>query len=536
MAVKPRRVGPFRAVLAAHFATTQNRLVRDAGRFGAVGIGVLIAFLMVTLVLPFWGLLGVVGFYLGRGIHKALFELLLGGMLGLVALFGGIVGGSLGGAKQLAWEGYRSYPLRMRTLFAAELFAGIADFLPLATSLGMLSLLVGVAVGRPFTLPLLPVLFVEGVVSVLVIQLLVSSLAEAVVRRLRLALVLLASAFCAGAVLIQHIPQAAKNANPLAVDPSTLAGQLVLLGRGLQRASVYLPSSSAGRSLRHWVTGHYGLALADHIYPLLTLAAMSYFAARLLARESGRGSEDFDPPEPLWTFRSKTAGIARLQWNAVTRSQLGRFGFIIPLVTIALLKGPLGFVVGAGPWVVPTAFTYLSLASNNLQLNQFGLDGHGIKSILLVPIEPREVLRGKSIGLGLYQALQALLMTLLLFLLHRPPVLHLLGGLLLAGCFFFAQNAVGQFTSSWMPRAVPHASMRSHGTPLPLVLLGLGLSVGCATIYGGAYSLCLFRAPHLLLPVMATLFAASAVAHTLMLPAAARYFDAQRGHLVESLG
>ncbi len=524
-----------RAVLVAHSLTMQNRMIRDAGRFGAIGILLLLAFLMVTLVVPFLGLLGTIGYHLGRGLPRSLLEMILGVMYGGLSLFGGMVSGALGGAKQLTWESYRSYPLRVRTIYFSELAAGLGDFLPLSTCLGLTSLTVGVALGAPGAIPLLPLVLLEAIATVLVVQLLVSSLAEVVVRRLRVALVVLAFAFWMGLFLMQAIPQAAKGTTTMD-DTSVFTGQLVVLGKFMQKASKWLPNAFASRSLAYAVKGQWGRALLDHLYPLACLLALNLFAARLLVRESsGRAKKD-SAKVALWGFDDPVAGIARLEFQTVIGSQVGRFGLIVPLVTIAVIKGPFGYIVGAGPWLVPAAFAYLSLGTNHLHLNNFGLDGHGVKTLMLLPIEPDVILRGKTRGLAYYQGVQALLMASLLFLLHRPTASELTAGLLLSSCFFLAQNVTGRITSSWMPRAVPRASVRSGSTPMPLVLIGLGLTVVTGALFGGIYTLANTLAPTWLVPVMVLVLGASWVAHRMMRPSAARYLVRQRGKIVEAMG
>jgi hypothetical protein len=425
--------------------------------------------------------------------------------------------------------------MRVRTIYFAELAAGLGDFLPLSTCLGLTSLTVGVAIGAPAAIPLLPLVLLESIATVLVVQLLVSGLADVVVRRLRIALVVLGFAFWMGFFLIQAIPQAAKGTTTMA-DTSVFAGQLVVLGKFMQKASKVLPNAFASRSLAYAVKGEWGHALLDHVYPLACLAGLNLIAARLLVRESSGRAKDDRAKASLWGFDDPVAGIARLEFQTVMGSQVGRFGLIVPLVTIAVIKGPFGYIVGAGPWLVPAAFAYLSLGTNHLHLNHFGLDGHGVKTLMLLPIDPDVILRGKTRGLAFYQAVQALLMASLLFLLHRPTANELAGGLLLSSCFFLAQNVTGRMTSSWMPRAVPRASMHSGATPMPLVLIGLGLTLVTGAVFGGIYTLANTHAQALLVPVMVTVFGATWVVHHLMRPSAARYLVRQRGKIVEAMG
>jgi hypothetical protein len=242
-----------------------------------------------------------------------------------------------------------------------------------------------------------------------------------------------------------------------------------------------------------------------------------------------------DTPERLWSFATPAGGVARLTWGSLLNSHLGRFGFLIPLMFIVIIKGPASVFGGGGLWALPSAFAYLALTSGQLQFNQFGLDGHGVKALLLLPIPGRDLLKGKALGLALYQGLQAALLALLMAFVLRPRALELAAGFCLAGCFFLVQTLIGHWTSVWMARPLPRDSLKNNGMPLVMIAISLGTTVANSAIFGGAWFLCAAFAPALLLPVMALLLALCAAAYAALLPAAARYLDANRERLMAAL-
>jgi hypothetical protein len=483
--------------------------------------------------LPFLASLGLGGWFLGKALPKPPAISILGGLIAGLAVFGGAVGGVVGGAKQLTWESYRSFPLRLRTLFTAELVAGVGDLIPLSVTLGLTALLGGVVAARPQTFPFALLSLLEGALATLVLQLVVSSLASALVRRLRLALFVLGIATWIGMSLVAMVPH--ETAGKASAVSEQRIEQIVVALRAASAAASVLPTTACARSLARVVDGHWGRALLDHAYPLGLLVILGAIAARLLAREAADAPDGGTATARLWSFSTPTRGVARLAWHTIMGSQFGRFGFIIPLVTVALIKGPLNQYLGRGSLAVPAAFTYLSLVANHLQLNQFGLDGHGAKTLLLLPVATRDVLQGKALALAVYQGIQAALLSGLLILLHRPRPAELVAGFFLGGCFFLAQSTVGRWTSAWMPRPVSRGSLRSSTTPLALVLLGLGLSVGGGILFGGTYAIAATWAPSALVPVMAALFGICFTVHRMLLPHAASYLHQQRGKVVEAM-
>ncbi|HEY3401366.1 MAG TPA: hypothetical protein VGK03_12115, partial [Geothrix sp.] len=163
-------------------------------------------------------------------------------------------------------------------------------------------------------------------------------------------------------------------------------------------------------------------------------------------------------------------------------------------------------------------------------------DRHGVKGLLLLPVGPEDLLKGKLLGMAAHQGLQALALAGLLLAVDHAGPIPLLGGMLLMGCIFLAQTSVGQWTSTWAPRPMAMDSLKNNNMPFTLGLLSVATSGFWASLFGGAYALLAWASPRLLVPGMALLFGLVLTAHLLLLPAAAAALDRRREKLVEALG
>jgi hypothetical protein len=535
-----RHVSLFRALLESHWLTSKNRLVREMGKQGVWALWIGVIALSLFVFLPAIAGFGTLGYLMGARIDSPVTVPLAGFGLGCLSLFGGIGGGILGGSKGLTWEAYRGYPLRLGTLFLAELIAGLADLLPAMLSFCVLSLALGCAIAKPALIPLLALSAIELIGTLLVMQLLIGSLAAALVKRLRVALMIMGGLVWGASMLTSSLAPVKRGdkSQPRPQMRVETKEQIRELGRVAQRVLAPLPSTVAVQSLQDANQGRIGRALIAHCYPLGLLLALAAISATLLRRESEpkSHSENLKGPEKLWSFRHPAGGVARLQWRSLMASQLGKFGLVMPLMTIVLIKGPLAQFAGHSAWSAPASFAYLSLVGSQMLFNQFGLDGHGIKGLLLLPISSRDLLKGKLLGLASYLGLQAAMLLVLLAILQRPRPDELVSALMLFGCCVLVMASIGQWTSAWMPRPIPRDSIKNNSMPFVLVLVSMGASLGCSIVFGGTFFLCSSFAPKALMPVMVVLFATTAFLHRAILPITSRYLETRREKLVEVLG
>lgn len=525
-------VSPLRAVLAAHLQASWNRMQREMGRQGAWALGLAMLFLSVFVALPL--LLGsaIGGFALGKNLHTPPAALIYGVIHTLLVALGGLLGGLLGGSRGVALDGLRLLPLRPRTLFAANLAAGLGDLLPAVFTLILAGLHLGASLARPLAAPLLLFLFLAQVLALLVLQALVGSLAEALARRLKVMLLLLGFLLWLGSLLPTFASRKGPGARNLAAAAESLAGPL----RALAEA---LPATRAFQAVGDLMAGH-AWGLLKLAGPLLLLTLLALLSLQRVRREAS-GTEAAVPTsvreKRLWSFRTPAAGLARLHWQSLVGSPLGRFAFLVPIIAVVLVKGPLGRISNPGQWALPAAIYYLSLTSIQLQYNQFGLEGHGIKALLLLPLDGAALLEGRTRALLVHHGLQLLtltgLMALVLPLQPGPVVASLAFGFLL----FLGNTALGHVLSVRFPRPIARKGLKNSALPLVSTLSSMGFGLASAGFLGGIYALLLWAFPVLLAPVFLALAGVAAWAYRRwILPAAGRFLDAHREDLMQGLG
>lgn len=531
-------VSPVATLLVAHLQAGWNRSRQEMGKSGRTAYLIAVTMLGLFAAIPAvsGSLLG--GYFLGRALPHPIAVRVLGGVLAGLALVGGLAGGLFGGTRVLGWESTRVFPLRLRSLFLAELIAGLGDLMPLTLATISASFLLAIGLAKPMALPFLPLLWLGTVGSMLCIQYLVGSLTARIAKHLKAALLVLGILLWIFPVLLSSTGRAAqapaRGKHP--PIPAPVARVLTGFGRTLDA----LPSTQSARGLGEALQGRGWRALARQIYPAAVLALLLLAAAATLQRDSD--PQAFRPvakgtKEQLWSFSSPVHGIARLQWNGLITSHLGRFQLLIPLMVLVLLKGPLAGAKGSSLWAVPMAFAYLSLSGMQCQLNQFGLDGPGVKALLLLPVSARDLLVGKALGLLAFLSLQALLLLILLGFTHHLGPIEALAGLCLSGCLFLLQTSLGHWTSAWMPRPMPRDSLKNTNQAQPVIWLGMAATSLGTAFFGGAYVLVAWLAPALLLPVMGLLLAGMyGIYKRIILPATTIYLDRRREALVQALG
>ncbi len=520
-----RPKSPLRAVLTAHLQASQNRLVRQLGLNGLVVLVAAVTLISVLVVIPVVFGLSVGAFFLARSAFMPNGSPELGNVIGLiltsVCVGGGIVGGVAGGAKQLEWEQYRGFPLRPVTLFCAEVLSGLGDAVTLIQAATLFGICVATAAAAPALSVVMLFLAVQSIVVLLCVQLLIGSIAERLVKRMRLAL---AATFGLAFVFSQVV--AARVSGPSSLGATGMRK----LGEAIVDFASYLPASQAIRAGR---LGEWSGATSSVLFVLavLLIAYVVLLRERDSAVVDSKGAAD-----KLWSHASPVVSVARLQLHTLLGSHLGKFAFAMPLITLVLVRGPFSELAGTGKWLIPGAFVYISLAANGLGFNQFGLDGHGVKALFLLPIGERVILEGKQLGFAAWQAMQALLLAVLLLLVQKPQLDELLAGVMLFVCYFFAQGVVGQRTSIWLPRRMLRTSMKNAQIPLPVVLISLLTTVVSGLVFGAAWwALASFARP-LLLPGMGLVALLAFVASRPFLLRNADFLARNRERIVDGVG
>lgn len=523
-------VSPFRALAAAHVQSTWNRLRKQTGSSGLVVFLLLVGFLGLASILPMLAGLGALAYLAAAQLGEHDAERIAGVaslVFTLLTVFAGLLGGISSGSRQLPWETLKVFPVRDRSLFAAELFAGLGEAITAVEVAALFVACVGFSVGAPRATPLFGLLFVTHAIALLSLQQLAGSVAQRLTRRLRAMLILLPVAAIA---LPSILP---------AIIKRTEHAQFGSWGDRVAVWTRWLPARAVLEGARGLVTGELAATtlLWALVAPLGAAAVIALLAYQLVARERPLALDhDTGPAVKRWTFQSQAWGIARLTWEALSQSLPGRFGLMMPLITIVLIRGPLSELGALRGWTAPVAFGYAALAGTNLLFNQFGLDRHGVKVLFLLPLEPLALLRGKLIGFAAWQALQAGLLLVLLVLTGQRDVVELLVGLMLYACVFLILAMVGQFSSIWQPRPLRKNGLRASQPPLIVVLLMFGtLLTAGGLLYGVTFGVRTFF-PGWELPVLLGIGAVLLAMVFPVLAFNALFLERNREKLVEVLG
>lgn len=475
-----------RTVLVAHAQSTKNRMLREIGRKHALLTALSLFIFSVAGILPLCFGLGLLGYALMELIDDPTSVTVLASLFTIFPLFGGLTSGLVSGARELAWERYRMYPIRLRALFLSELVAAMGDLIPILVALASASVLVGMAIVDARILLVAPLVWAEAVLTVLITQMLIGGITESLIRVLRrVAGVAFVLVFVGAIFLTRYLSQIANTASAPVTE--RMQNAITMLSRAID----WLPTGASIRSLIAATHGEFARALVLHAYPLLALLACATLAAYVMSREANASHVVLDRSAcvRLWSFRTPWVGIARAHFDILIRSPIGRFGLILPVVSIAIVKGPLAASLGSSHVQILSTFAYVAVGVVQFHFGLFGLDGHGIKTLLLLPIRVRDLFVGKTAALLVYHSAQLLILAVFLYLLGSGSVLELVNGILLALSIFFTQAAVGHRVSVWMPRAFPKRGMRRTAMPLPLTLLSLGTFMLALALYGGAYFL-----------------------------------------------
>ena len=170
-----------------------------------------------------------------------------------------------------------------------------------------------------------------------------------------------------------------------------------------------MPSTQSIRVIGDALEGRRVLALIRQAYPACTLFLLFLGTAHVLKREAEpqalRPAPKGGEPKTVDLLFPECHGVAALRCRTLLRSHVGKAGLVLSLMisfgSLGLMRGPLSHSM---IWIVPAAFTLLSISAYALQLNQFGLDGPGVKPLLLLPIPSHDLLGGKALGLAIYGA------------------------------------------------------------------------------------------------------------------------------------
>ncbi len=510
-------VSAFRALAAAHF---QGSISQTRRQFGTTGFWVLVILAVLLVVFGLLPLLPIafgVGFFTGRGLSSPKSEWVasIGAVVSTaIVVFGGLINGISGSTRQLPWETLKAFPIGRRTLFITEFLASTLDVLTGMTVLLFGLATLGLSVGSPRAAPFFFILGSTHCISLLAAQHLIGGLFQRLTKSAKALLIVLPFVAFAMSVL----PAA------LFKDTSRQRGTAVL--EQLATLGHWAPAGRLFQSALHAINGHLTL---DDVYSVLLnmLLAMLALVLAYWFVVTERPPETIDTSSGsrrLWSFRHPVFGVARLQFQMLMKSTAGQFGFFVPVATIILIRGPLSRVFADSSFATPAAFAYAALAGTNLLFNQFGLDRHGVKVLLLLPLSSETLLKGKWLGFAGWQATQLALLVVLSVLSGQRAVQPLLLGAMVYLLVFLIESIIGQFSSIWQPRPIQASGMRGARPPLLVSLVVLATVSGTGGLIASVLLLTGWLAPGfeslffalLLLPLSGILLSAFKVSALLL--------------------
>ena len=533
-------VSPLRALLTAQAQSTWNRLQREAGEASVVA-AVLVALLAAMAIAPPAFACFVVGRSFGRALAAG--QSVAAGVTAFQALILGlaVVSGLLEQRMTFSIGGFRLYPIPRLPLLGAELVAGLLNLLPLLGGLCSLSLALGLSVGAPLAAPVFLLVALQQLLWIALLQHVVGIAAR----------LLAASRLAVAAVAVASIALALRLA--LAMDRG-LPEAVRELVRSLTAALQVLPFSQAYRGAEEVLRGDLAAGGARQLFMLAAsalffaiVAALHFGTADLATAARGRR------PERPWTKGGPVASLARVFEGQVLASRDGRIAVYLPLVvsvSLALSVVAASEIQGRAatdkvPWLLsaaelwaglPLAGLFLAILPtlDDLWLNQFGHDGPAVRSLLLLPVRPEQVLLGRTLGMARLQALKGALGIGHLLVECRPAPSEVAWGLAAAGTVFLVVSACGHLVSARLPRRVQDgAFLGSSPTPLTAFLIPSVVQLPTFAVLVLTYKASAPLGPWGPALGLSLLLAAAAVAYARLLPFLAARVMALREHLVE---
>ncbi|HVT04702.1 MAG TPA: hypothetical protein VHL58_15170 [Thermoanaerobaculia bacterium] len=462
------------ALLRAHYRSTWNQIVRGAGFGGRVATGVMLAIIVLIVLLPGFFALRL-GLAMGGELAKSADADVLRNWNGLQATF--TVGFALLGSFRLEplfpFTRFGRYPFTPWQLLLAELPASLFEVFPLLGVGATMLMGMGLAIQMPALSPFVFLLTLDGVAALMATMFILSALRAATLRRRTLLILLsVASTAAAFAFGLPELRVVLKEWLPKFVEALPLSrGYAGLLS---------LRKGDFGAGLR-------GIAIATIASVLLLLLAARLHRHRLTAEVESTGWRSSG--DGALRFRTPASGLGRLFLRQLLASSAVRAQLVLPLLftgTVALLTSLIRTAIAEGKTLSESMVALaghagsvqwfalvpvMAVAMNaQISLNQFGWDRGGIRTLLLLPLEQRDLLLGKLRGLSGFTALQTAIGILPLFTVRVPSIRETVIGLAAGGVTLIATTAVGQVVSIRFPRAVDGTA----GLQVPLYLSWIG--------------------------------------------------------------
>jgi hypothetical protein len=352
-----------------------------------------LTWMLSLMALPSMGALAWVGAtWAQEGMEATEPGLALGGfMLGL-ALLSSLWDGSC----VLRFEPLRPFRLHPAELFLAEIILGAWTPMKRFLWAAGLAFALGAAWVHPRALPWLLMALPAGMALFLALERVTGLLARCFGRTLK-SMLIFGTLFMLLRLLLADLMEGG-NLRGLAT------GQHLVSLHGTSCAAflptTWLLASLQAAAQRGWPSlgflAFFAVAILAPFFALLLLKA------ELLGEQISKGSTNTKPLR----FRKAWIGVAHLHWHQLWHSKLGRIFLFLPLLALTGLIDPLAFGFKPGStWILAWVGLALLPPGRTFASNLFGLERGGVRSYWLLPLEDRDLLLGKALAVGLYQAL-----------------------------------------------------------------------------------------------------------------------------------
>jgi len=185
--------------------------------------------------------------------------------------------------------------------------------------------------------------------------------------------------------------------------------------------------------------------------PLAWTLGLLGLAALIALSQGRRPPQGLAAPVHPWSPSSPTMVVAIHQLTTLWQSRMGRFCLFLPFLGLLFWIDPLIFRLRPGAGYAAGAMGWALLpVGTRFGANLFGLDRSGVKTFWTLPLEDRHLLKGKLLGMGIFQGIVALLT-----LLTLASMLEFRGTVLLGMTLFLASLIVFQLAAG-LPLSIRH--------------------------------------------------------------------------------
>lgn len=531
-----------RALLVAHASSQWNRTLRDSGLAEKASAAMSLGLVGVILAIPCL-LVFKYGLSLGRRFAASPDDVLLE-WCALQAIFS-LTFAILGGFRNklaFTFKELGRFPLPRFQVLLAEIPASLFEGFPILGLAGILFSHAGFVISQPLNAPFILLLAVHSILIMLLTLSIAGSLKRFLFKRRNAVVItglLLLFAWIVSGKLDFH-----------ALFKGVI-GFLFPMMPGGQADIQWLPNAQAYFAFADLISGRVTSGLLRLSYSLGATFLLLFISAWVHHRElttevrlSGSGMQ----PSSDFKFSRPHAGVCALFIKELLDSASGKLTLFIPL----MFTGGYALILwlmrtsqdnGDSIPVLESALKYQEnlpvmalllygciLIDSDIWMNQFGWDRHGIRLLISLPISFESILLGKMLGLFQFTAIQILLASAPLLIVHSLDIRELICAIGAAGTYFVLSAGIGQLISVQYPRAVNRTSdstVKLHLSWIPMVILTIALATWITGSRMGA-RLGNWGEPVCLLAI----FALSLAVYRLALPSLARRMDLSRDRLL----